>query len=73
MKQLLALMLALSIPTAAMAACKTDKEKFCKDVGTDKAAMGDCLKQHASELSDTCKAQLDVKAKEQGPKENKQP
>ena len=43
--------------------CKTDKLKFCKDV-SNKTDMGACLKQHAAELTETCKAKLEARAKE---------
>jgi hypothetical protein len=65
MKHLAIVLLTLLVPTAVMAAegpCKADKEKFCSNV---KAAGGDmtaCLKLHASELSSSCKAQMEARA-----------
>jgi len=62
MKRLIVLIIALLIPTAAMAGgeCKEDKQKFCKDVVAAKGDVGACLNQHMAELSDAC----ETKAKE---------
>ena len=62
MKYLVALLLALLVPTAAIAKgeCKEDRQKFCKDVVAAKGDVGACLSQHWAELSDACK----TKAKE---------
>ncbi len=38
--------------------CKTDIPKFCKDVKPGDGKVLDCLKQHESELSSTCKPYL---------------
>jgi hypothetical protein len=43
--------------------CRTDKLKFCKDV-PNKTDVGACLQQHAAELTETCKAKLEAKAKQ---------
>ena len=61
MKHLI-VVIALLIPTAAMAKgeCKEDKEKFCKDA-TDNIA---CLDQHKAEISEACKAKLEARANE---------
>jgi len=58
MRYLMALLIALLVPTAAMAKgeCKEDKQKFCKDVIEAQGEVGACLKQHAAELSEACKA-----------------
>jgi hypothetical protein len=60
MKHLMIVMMTLLIPAAAIAktACKADKEKFC-----NKGMVAACLKQHEIELSEVCKAQLDVRSK----------
>ena len=63
MKYLMALIVALLTPTAAMAEgeCQADRQKFCKDV-----AKGDvvaCLDQHSAELSEACKAKREARAK----------
>ena len=64
MKYLKALIVALLVPTAAMAEgeCQADRQKFCKDV-----AKGDvvaCLDKHSAELSEACKAKREARAKE---------
>ena len=48
MKYLVALLLALLVPTAAIAKgeCKQDRQKFCKDVVEAKGDIGACLNQH---------------------------
>jgi len=62
MKYLVALLLALSVPTAAIAKeCKEDKQKFCKDV--EKGDIAACLNQHMADLSEACKTTLEAKAK----------
>ena len=61
--------------------CRGDctADKFCKDVVDEKASIKACLEQHASELSEACKAKREAKAKKpapaekQPPTENKQP
>jgi hypothetical protein len=64
MKHLAIVLLALLVPAAAMAEgpCKADKEKFCSDVKAAPGAMAACLSQHASELSSSCKAQMEARA-----------
>ena len=64
MKHMMALIIALLVPTAAMAKgeCKDDKEKFCKDVIGAKN-VGACLKEHKAELSEACKTMLEARAK----------
>jgi hypothetical protein len=42
---------------AAKEACKPDVEKFCAGVAEGGGRIMQCLHQHASELSDACKAQ----------------
>jgi hypothetical protein len=66
MKYLMALMIALFVPTAAMAKseCTADREKFCKDVIGKSGALGPCMKQHEAELSEACKAERAAKFKE---------
>jgi hypothetical protein len=63
MKYPMALIVALLVPTAAMAGgeCQADRQKFCKDV-----AKGDvvaCLDKHSAELSEACKAKREARAK----------
>jgi len=36
-------------------ACKADVKQFCPDVKPGKGAIADCIKSHASEVSDGCK------------------
>jgi Cysteine rich repeat len=68
MRQLMVVLMALLIPTAAIAKgeCKPDSEKFCKDIIAAKGDVGPCLEQHKAELSAECKAKLEAKAKNQG-------
>ena len=49
---------------AARQACQPDVEKFCASIPPGGGAIRQCLRQHASELSDACKA---VHAGHQGP------
>jgi hypothetical protein len=65
MKYLMVMIIAFFVPTAAFAKgeCKEDKQKFCKDVVEAKGDVRSCMKQHEAELSDTCKAALEAKAK----------
>jgi hypothetical protein len=49
---------------AARQACQPDVEKFCAGIAPGAGAIRQCLRQHASELSDACKA---VHAGHQGP------
>ena len=66
MRLLVASMIVLLVPAAAMAGdCADDKEKFCKEVVEAKGKVGACLKEHKAELSESCKAKLDGKAKGQ--------
>ena len=62
MKHIAILVMALLIPTAAMAKneCKEDKAKFCKNA----AHIGACLDQHKAELSEACKAKREARANE---------
>jgi Cysteine rich repeat len=39
-------------------ACQSDVQQFCKDVSPGGGRLAQCLKQHESELSSTCKAEL---------------
>jgi hypothetical protein len=48
-------------------ACKSDLEKFCKDVQPGQGRIVQCIKQYEAEFSPACKKQIDVdkeKAKE---------
>ena len=70
MRLLIAVIIGLLVPAAAMAGdCADDKEKFCKDVVAAKGKVGACLKEHKAELSESCKAKLDGKAKDQPERE----
>ena len=62
MKHVAIVLIALLIPTAAMAKgeCKEDKAKFCKHA----AHVGACLDKHKAELSEACKATREAKANE---------
>ena len=66
MKYVMVAIIALLVPTAAMAKgeCKADKQKFCKDVIEAKGDVGGCMDQHATDLSDACKAAREAKAKD---------
>jgi hypothetical protein len=70
--KLIALLIALLVPAAAIAegGCKEDKQKLCKDVVEAKAIRA-CLKQHAAELSEGCKAKLEAKEAEKSGKKAK--
>ena len=46
---------------AAREACQPDVAKFCSDVQPGGRRIVACLKQHAAELSDTCRAQWPAK------------
>ena len=71
MRLLVALLVAFLVPAAAMAGdCANDKEKFCKEVIAAKGKVGACLKEHKAELSESCKAKLDGKAKDQPERKN---
>lgn len=39
-------------------ACRTDVERLCKDVKPGEGRIRECLKTHATELSDGCKAAI---------------
>jgi cysteine rich repeat protein len=62
MKHLAVVLMALLIPTAAMAKgeCKEDKSKFCKDVRAGGGDVNACLKQHEADLSKACQAKLET-------------
>ena len=66
MRHLVALMIALLVPAAAVAkaGCAEDREKFCKEVIEAKGKVGACLNEHKAELSEACKAKLEAKAKD---------
>jgi hypothetical protein len=51
-------------PSAAgeMKGCEADRQKFCHDVEFGGGRVVTCLRQHESELSSTCKQQLDEMA-----------
>jgi cytochrome c556 len=72
MKYLVALLLALLVPTAAIAKgeCKQDRQKFCKDVVEAKGDIGACLNQHMADLSESCKTMLEAKAKKKNAEES---
>jgi hypothetical protein len=59
MKHLVALiMIAFLVPAAAVAKdnpCKADKAKFCKDTKASGGKVGNCLRDHMSEVSEACK------------------
>ena len=38
--------------------CQNDVQQFCKDINPGGGRLAQCLKQHESELSSTCKAEL---------------
>jgi hypothetical protein len=40
------------------AACQSDVQQFCPDVSPGGGRLGQCLKQHQSELSSACQAEL---------------
>jgi hypothetical protein len=65
MKYLMVMLVALLVPTAALAKseCKEDKQKFCKDEAKENVIA--CLKQHKSELSEACKTKFGEKLKDQ--------
>ena len=44
-------------------ACRTDVEKFCKDVQPGQGRIAQCMKQHEAELSPACKERI-AKGKE---------
>jgi hypothetical protein len=67
MKYLMALIIALFVPTAAVAKgeCTADRQKFCKDVvGGKPGELSACMKQHDAELSEACKAERAANLKE---------
>jgi Cysteine rich repeat len=72
MKQLIVLIIALLVPAAAIAKgeCKEDRQKFCKDVIKSNGDILACMKQHEAELSETCKAAREAKAKAKEAEEN---
>jgi len=67
----LVLLLALLVPTAAVAKgeCKEEKQKFCKDVIEAKGDTAACLNQHMADLSKACKTKLEAKAKKEDAEE----
>jgi len=67
MKGLMAFVIVLLVPAAVMAkgACWDDKQKFCSDAAA-KEDVKACLKKHADELSDGCKAKMGGKGKKKG-------
>jgi len=63
MRHLIVVLAALLIPTATMAEgpCKNDVQKFCKDATTPEGSPPRaCLDQHKAELSEACKAKLEM-------------
>src|SRR5262245_20144041 len=75
MRYLLTLMIALLVPTAALAKgeCRDDRKKFC--AGMQKTEIWGCLKKHEAEVSVPCKSRLEArtKAKEERAKNNGRP
>ncbi|MBC7793009.1 MAG: hypothetical protein H7Z43_04835 [Clostridia bacterium] len=43
-------------------ACKTDVEKFCKDIKSGEGRIHDCMKSHEAEISTACKADITQRA-----------
>jgi hypothetical protein len=39
-------------------ACQCDVQQFCEDINPGGGRLAQCLKQHESELSSTCKAEF---------------
>ena len=70
MKYLLAISIALLIPTVALATgeCREERHKFCE--GFRKADLLTCLKKHEAELSSPCKARLEARESKSGEKDN---
>jgi hypothetical protein len=66
MRYVVALIIALSVPTAALAEdpCSGDKEKFCEGVGARPGKIWPCLRKHEGELSESCKAELKTRDQE---------
>ena len=62
MKYLMALLLALLVPTAAVAKgeCKAEKEKFCKDVVAAKGRLALASNSMQLNLSEACKTRLEA-------------
>jgi len=50
-------------------ACKADVEKHCKaeSAGTDRRAIGKCLRDHEKDLSDGCKKAIEAMRNRRGP------
>jgi Cysteine rich repeat len=44
-------------------ACQSDVQQFCRDINPGGGRLAQCLKQHESELSSTCKAELAQQAR----------
>jgi hypothetical protein len=63
MRYLLTLLIALLVPTAALAKaeCRDDRKKFC--AGMEKTELWACLKKHEDELSAPCKSRLEARTK----------
>ena len=63
MRYLLTLMIALLVPTAALAKgeCRGDRNKFC--AGMVKTELWACLKKHEAEVSAPCKSRLEARTK----------
>jgi hypothetical protein len=63
MKYLLALLIVLLIPTAALAKgeCKEERKKFC--AGMVKKELWDCLSKYEAELGAPCKTKIEARAK----------
>lgn len=45
-------------PERPRQACAADYQKFCSDTEAGKGRVAQCMRQHESELSDTCKVSL---------------
>jgi hypothetical protein len=70
MKYLLAISIALLMPTVALAKgeCKEERNKFCAEL--KKADLLTCLKKHEAELSSPCKAKLEARENKPAEKDN---
>jgi hypothetical protein len=65
MRAIVGIVLGITLCTAStvfaqQAECRADIDKFCKDVQAGEGRTLRCLREHAAELSDPCKAQLNT-------------
>jgi hypothetical protein len=65
MRYVIALLIALLIPTAALAKgeCKEEKKKFC--AGLEKKELWPCLSKHEAELGESCRSIVKAKVERQ--------